>query len=91
MGNNLLSTNEFWTLAKSGVENGEDRDKLEHLLFVTFEIVRISSTLLLPFCPALASKMLKAVNAEDLFKSETNDLQTKVQFDFEKTIKIDKT
>ena len=91
LGNHFLGTNEFWTLAKTGAENEEDRAKLEHILFVTFKIVRITSILLTPFCPALASQMLKAVKADDLQANRTESLQTKVQFCFDKSIEIDKT
>lgn len=49
LGNANLSNHEFWKLAKQSGK--EDLKLLEDLIYVTFEIARISSTLLYPFCP----------------------------------------
>ena len=56
MGNTLLSQNKFWELAKS--DDKADLRKLEKLIFLTCEIVRIASVLLLPYTPTLSLGML---------------------------------
>lgn len=52
LGNHNLSTHEFWQLVKSADQ--ENIDLLQNLIYLTFEVSRISSLLLTPFCPGLA-------------------------------------
>ena len=63
LGNNHLSSHEFWNLAKS--EQPNDLVLLQNLLYLTFEISRIASTLLQPFCPSLASQVSAFLGSED--------------------------
>ena len=62
LGNNQLSSMEFWTLASS--EQQSDLDLLNDLLYSTFEISRISSHLLQPFCPTLSKSVLAFVGGD---------------------------
>ncbi len=50
-GNGLLAANNFWTLAKG--DEAQLR-QLQDLIYLAFEISRVSSVLLLPVCPDLA-------------------------------------
>lgn len=53
LGNHNLSTHKFWQLVKSA--DKEKTDLLQSLIYLSFEISRISSLLLAPFCPGLTS------------------------------------
>ena len=57
LGNNLLSVNEFWKLAKAD-STETDKTKLNDLFYCAFEISRVSSHLIKPFCPSLSDQML---------------------------------
>lgn len=63
---------EFWNLVKrEGIEEAEYRanlDKLEQLLFFNYELLRILSLLLVPYCPRTASDMLSVVGEIDVTK-----------------------
>ena len=65
LANTYLATQEFWNLVKIDDVSEEvasaKLDLLEELLLVNFEILRILSLLLLPYCPETASKMLLLV------------------------------
>jgi methionyl-tRNA synthetase len=50
-GNGLLAANNFWTLVKG--DEAQLR-QLQDLIYLAFEITRVSSLLLLPICPDLA-------------------------------------
>jgi methionyl-tRNA synthetase len=77
LGNNQLSEEEFWNLAKTNDEEG--LEKLQDLLYVTFEITRISSILLMPFCPSIAECSLASISANSELE-EGQSLSEKVQF-----------
>jgi len=56
LGNYELNNHEFWKLSKS--DDPEQLKVLESLLYFVFEISRISSYLLKPYCPELSTKIL---------------------------------
>ena len=66
LGNTNLAKHEFWNLIKADPETEEpsvgDLDLLEELLYLNFELVRILSVLLVPYCPETASRMLTSVS-----------------------------
>lgn len=51
VGNEILNANEFWTL----IRPGGDKRLLENLIFLSYEVTRVASLLLLPVCPELAT------------------------------------
>ncbi|CDW80999.1 methionyl-trna synthetase [Stylonychia lemnae] len=57
LGNHLLAENQFWNI--------KENEQIEALLFTTFEILRVSSILLQPYIPQLASGMLDVQNIQD--------------------------
>jgi len=54
--NQALNHYEFWVLAKSEAQN--DLHLLESLLYMVFEVARIASLLLQPYCPSVCHTML---------------------------------
>ena len=83
LGNHSLSANEFWLLLKSDEQS--KIELLQSLIFMTFEISRVSSLLLTSFCPGLASQVLALLRQDssrnlkiDLSKTYEVDLNFKV-------------
>jgi methionyl-tRNA synthetase len=60
--NKLLSGHQFWNLVNGDAEQVR---KLEDLVYLAFEITRISSLLMLPICPELARSQLACVDASE--------------------------
>jgi len=52
-----LSERHFWAIT--------DEEELNSILFTTFEVIRVSSILLQPYCPDIASKILDFVGVKD--------------------------
>ena len=65
LGNSNLAQNEFWNLVKKDGVSQEayqaNLDLLEELLFLNYEVLRILSHLLIPYCPQTATNMLTVV------------------------------
>ncbi len=57
LGNSFLSERHFWAIT--------DEEELNSVLFTTFEVIRVSSILLQPYCPDIASKILDFVGVKD--------------------------
>ena len=54
-------------LAKA--ESDSDLERLEHVLYITLETMRLSSIMLQPFCPTQASKVLDFLDVESNSRS----------------------
>ncbi len=79
-GNYFLNKSEFWAI--------KDEAHLDVVLHITFEIIRVSSILLQPYCPQLAGNVLEFLSVKDrTFKdAEINEktLSRSIVFDLEK-------
>lgn len=80
-GNGLLAANNFWTLAK-----GDDAQirQLQDLIYLAFEVTRVSSILLLPICPDLARQQLACVDSPYV---EGSDIKPLLRIDLHRKIK----
>jgi len=87
VGNQYLAKHEFWNLVKEDAASGRPEqaklDLLEEVLFVNFEVVRILSLLLLPYCPDTANSMLAILDSSLAGQRLTNDA---LKFDLSKKI-----
>lgn len=63
LGNANLSQNEFWLLVKS--TEVADTILLQDLLYLTFEISRVSSNLLEAYCPDLTQEIMALLGQND--------------------------
>ena len=78
-GNQYLAKHEFWNLVKPDDPTSNQElsniDLLEELLFINFELLRILSVLLTPYCPETASSMLSIVRKDDHSEDLRFDLE----------------
>lgn len=56
MGNTYLSASEFWNI--------KDDEKLDSILYITFETIRVASILLQPYCPSLTKNILDFIKVD---------------------------
>ena len=87
LGNSYLGTHEFWNLIKAeestGLPSPTNLHLLQELLVTNFELVRILSHLLQPYCPTIATTMLAIVE-----KSTVDHQSDALKFDLQRSIDI---
>jgi len=86
LGNQYLSESKFWAVTDEG--------QLDTILYTTFEIIRVSTIVLQPFCPDLTSKILSFLSVEEAkrgfkhAKIDESTMQRSIVFDVEKKNEI---
>ena len=60
-------------------------DLLEEILFINYELLRILSLLLVPYCPDTANTMLSVVS-DDL--NSSSSFESQLEFDLDRVIDI---
>ena len=86
LGNQYLSESKFWAIT--------DQAQLDTILYTTFEIIRVSTIILQPYCPELTGKILSFLSVDSekrRFKDALIDkstMQRPIVFDVEKKNEI---